>query len=318
MEKKELFHFSMMPYREDIPIYGYCFGGQKKTLAVMGAMRGDEVQQIYICAQLIRNLKDLEAQGAFDEDYGVMVIPCASQFSINVGRRFWPMDNTDLNRMFPGYDKGESTQRISAAVFRALMGYEYGIQLASFYLPGDFLPHVRVMDTGYEDRASGLAFGLPYQMIRKPRPYDTTTLNYNWQIWETKAYSLYSRATVNVDEVSARTITEAILRFMVRKGIIDGKIAPVSDGARTMTIQEDRLRNLITTQAGFLHLLAKPGDHVTAGQPLYQILDPYEATILEETRAPEEGNIFFTRHSQLISSHEIAVRLLQDSVAAGK
>ena len=31
-------------------------------------------------------------------------------------------------------------------------------------------------------------FGLPYAFIRTPRPYDTTTLNYNWQIWETKAF----------------------------------------------------------------------------------------------------------------------------------
>ena len=61
------------------------------------------------------------------------------------------MDKTDINRMFPGYANGETTQRIAAAVFEALNGFEYGIQLASYYVPGDFIPHVRMLKTGYED-----------------------------------------------------------------------------------------------------------------------------------------------------------------------
>ena len=34
--------------------------------------------------------------------------------------------------------------------FQSLQGYRYGVQMASFYLPGDFLPHVRMMETGYQ------------------------------------------------------------------------------------------------------------------------------------------------------------------------
>ena len=37
-------------------------------------------------------------------------------------------------------------------------------------------------------------FGLPYVVLRKVRPYDTTTLNYNWKIWET----LYAPVDGNV------------------------------------------------------------------------------------------------------------------------
>ncbi|WP_300791333.1 hypothetical protein [uncultured Bacteroides sp.] len=61
-----------------------------------------------------------------------------------IEKRFWAMDNTDINRMFPGYNQGETTQRIAAALFEAIQGYTYGIRLASFYVPGDFVPHVRI------------------------------------------------------------------------------------------------------------------------------------------------------------------------------
>ena len=42
---------------------------------------------------------------------------------------------------------GETTQRIAAALFQAVQRYKYGIHFASFYLPGDFVPHVRIMNT---------------------------------------------------------------------------------------------------------------------------------------------------------------------------
>lgn len=57
---------------------------------------------------------------------------------MNIHKRFWPVDNTDVNRMFPGYDKGETTQRIAAGIFETVSGYDYGIQLASFYLRGNW------------------------------------------------------------------------------------------------------------------------------------------------------------------------------------
>lgn len=68
-----------------------------------------------------------------------MAIPCVNYYSMNIGKRFWAMDNTDINRMFPGYDQGETTQRIADGLFREIKDYEFGIQLASFYQPGNFL-----------------------------------------------------------------------------------------------------------------------------------------------------------------------------------
>ena len=141
-------------------------------------------------------------------------------FHIRIQKRFWPTDNTDINRMFPGYDLGETTQRIAAGVFDTVKEYDYGIQFASFYMPGDFIPHVRMMETGYQNASlanlfglqyvvnfvphirlmdegysrieTAMQFGLPYVVKRKVRPYDTATLNYNWQVWNTEAFSLYN------------------------------------------------------------------------------------------------------------------------------
>lgn len=59
---------------------------------------------------------------------------------------------------------------------------------------GNFIPHVRMVDCDYSSVDIARQFGLPYVVLRKVRPYDTTTLNYNWQIWET----LYAPVDGNV------------------------------------------------------------------------------------------------------------------------
>ena len=202
------------PYREEVPVKGFFFGSGHKTACFVGSLRGNEIQQMYIASQLIKKLSELESKGMLSPDNEFLVIPCINSFSMNIGKRFWPVDNTDINRMFPGYNQGETTQRIAAAVFEHVKGYKYGIQFASFYLAGDFVPHVRLMHTGYQSPELAKEFGMPFVLCREPTPIDTTTLNYNWQVFETDAYSIYTRETDSIDDSSAKIAIDAVLRFL--------------------------------------------------------------------------------------------------------
>ncbi len=89
------------PYRDDFRVYGYRFGSGTKSLAIVGALRGDELEQQYTCATLIKELTELERNGGLVPGYEILVIPSVNPSSMNIGKRFWSMDNTDINRMFP-------------------------------------------------------------------------------------------------------------------------------------------------------------------------------------------------------------------------
>lgn len=299
------------PYRHSLPVKGWYFGSpEQKSLAVMGSLRGNEIQQMYVCSLLIQTLESLEQKGLLAPDAGILVVPCANQFSMNVGRRFWAADNTDINRMFPGYDQGETTQRIAARIFSAIQDYPYGIHLTSFYLPGDHLSHVRIMATGYEQAEEGLAFGLPYVVVRQPQPYDTTTLNYNWQIWNTKAFSLYTPETEDINRDSARQAVQAVLRFLCAKGLCLQDIPAA--GVTPEIFQESCLHNILSTAGGLLLRSKAPGDVVKSGQILADILDPCSGQLLEYLRSDCTGRVFFARKSRLIGGHEVAFRILPD------
>lgn len=87
MKKKVLFSMKS-PYREQLDVIGFRFGHGKKSAAIVGAMRGNEVQQMYVCSRMVQELKKLEAKGRIAEDCEIMVIPCVNYYSMNIGKRF--------------------------------------------------------------------------------------------------------------------------------------------------------------------------------------------------------------------------------------
>ena len=295
------------PYRDDFRIDGYCFGSGEKTVAIVGAMRGDEIQQQYICARIVEALKDAEYRNKIADGKSILVIPSCNPFSMNVSKRFWAMDGTDINRMFPGYDKGETTQRIAAAVFEYIKDFEYGMQMSSFYMPGEFVPHVRMLKTGYEDIATAQLFGMPFVTVRNPLPFDTTLLNYNWQIWGVKAFSVYAGKTNGIDKQSSNQTIEAILRMMTKTKIITARTTGV--GYESEVFAEEQLVNVKAHQAGIFYCLTEPGSRVKQGEVLAHILHPYDSSLLEEVKAPADGTIFFVHNKPLTLEHAVLFKV---------
>ncbi len=295
------------PYRNDFKIKGYSFGKGEKAACIMGPIRGNEIQQLYICSQLVKSLKELESNNCISSGKEIMVIPCMNNFSINVGRRFWAVDNTDLNREFPGNDYGETTERIAHGMMEEIKEYTYGIQFASFYMTGEFIPHVRMMETGYQNTSLANLFGLPYVVVRKPRPIDTKTLNFNWQRDETAAFSVYTNKNDEIDPISAKQAVAAVLRFLTRMGIVKYES---HSGYISHVIMEEDLSNVYSRSAGIFRNLVKAGQEIRYQEPMGEIIDPYEGRVLDTILAPTEGIVFFTHKDPMVSQNDMIYRLI--------
>ncbi len=299
------------PHRDDFNIYGYRFGEGKKTLAVVGALRGDEIEQQYTCAVLVNILTKAEVEGALVPGYEILIIPSVNPFSMNIGKRFWSMDNTDINRMFPGYDKGETTQRIAAAIFNSVKDYEYGIQLASYYIPGGFIPHVRMLKTGFQAEKEARFFGLPYIYLKEVTPYDTTLLNYNWQIWNTKAFSLYTGHTERLDNNNIHIAIDSLIRFMDNIGVASIAQRP---GYHSQTITDADIVVVSTTTSGICHNLKSAQSRVSAGEVIAKIVDPYDATIRETITSSVNGVVFFNHEKPLVVEGTKLFHIIEDQL----
>lgn len=294
-------------YREDMKVKGFRFGKGDKAACIVGSFRGNEIQQMYICSRLVQALRDLENSGGICVGKQILVIPNANPYSMNVGQKFFGMEESDINRMFPGNEKGETTSRIAAALFKEIADYSYGIQFSSFSIAGEFAPHVRMMKTGYQNTSLANLFGLPYVVVKKPAPIDTQTLNYNWQTEMTAAFLVYTNKTFEIDDKSARQAVAAVLRFLTRMGILRYES---HSGYISHVIMEEDLTNVYTECAGIFKGLTELGEAVRYGQPLAQIMDPMEGSIRQMILAPTDGIVFFTHKEALVTQYDMVYRLI--------
>lgn len=306
MEEKLLFELDSV-YRDNMRIKGFSFGNGEKSVCIVGATRGNEVQQVYICSQLIKIFRQLEKQGKINDCKSIMVVPTVNSYSMNIAKRFWSTDNTDINRMFPGYNLGETTQRIAAGVFENVNDHEYGIQFTSFYMQGSFIPHVRMMKTGFENVELAKDFGLPYIFRREARPYDTTTLNYNWQLWETKAFSVYTNATDSINVTSAREAINAVLNFLNKNGIIEYRC---HRGYVSQLIEGHTLINVKSNVSGIFIRYADVNARVKKGDTLAEIIDPYTGIPVDTIKSPVNGIVFFHADQPVIYSQAPLYRII--------
>ena len=307
MHKRIIYQIKGM-YRDDFRITGYEFGEGEKSVCIVGSSRGNEVQQIYCCSRLVKKCRQLEEEGRIKKGHKILIIPSINPYSMNIQKRFWPTDNTDINRMFPGYNLGETTQRIADGVLGGGGDYAFGIQFTSFYMPGDFVPHVRMMDEGFSRVETAKQFGLPYVVIREVRPYDTTTLNYNWQVWNTQAFSLYTTTTARIEPKGAGQAVLAVMNFLSRQGMIKYSIPEQNE---PQVLKDKEMISVRTAKSGIFEALVKTGEAVDVGQPLANIMDPYEGENLETLYSPVQGVVFFQHNEPLTYADTVVIKIVK-------
>lgn len=305
---KELLFSMNTAFRGEYEIHGFTYGHGDKSACIVGAMRGNEYQQLYICSLLAEKLSEIEAKGDIASDKQILLIPTLNYSSMNAGKVKWIADDSDINRSFPGNPKGTATSRIAAAILDIAKDYSYGIQFASFYLHGELVPHIRMMRTGKESNSLANLFGMPYVVTGMNRAFDSVTLNYNWQKFGTQAFSVYSKTTERIDDESARIAVSSVLRFLTRMGIIR---YDCHGGYISSIISEDELVSVKSDSAGFFRKLSDINKEVKRGDIIAEIINPMDGKLKTQIISPTDGIVFFVQDAPMVFQNTVCYKIIK-------
>ncbi|MFA6629464.1 MAG: M14 family metallopeptidase [Sulfuricurvum sp.] len=294
------------PNRAPLIVEGFVFGEETKgpSLAVVGAMSGDHINQLYVASRLVEYLRQKEEEGKIIGK--ILVIPAVNTYALNMGETFWPLDKTDINMMFPGYAEGETTQRIAAKLFEALKGFDYGIILEGRRDQGVCLPYVKIIQSGYEDIESAKDMGIRFIHYRPYSPIETVMLQYNWQLWETKALSIVFGKNGMIDHFSTGEVKGALIRFMAKRGMLN---SPTFEGFQSNIIEPEDITIIKASFAGIFDSSVTCGTFVQKGDLLGRITDALSGAKLEKVIAPCEGVVTCQYSHPLIFQNSIAFRI---------
>ncbi len=306
MEKIEILRIESLS-RAPLVIEGYLFKGTNKIapkVAIVGAMEGESILPLYCASTMVDFFKNKIDKKNIKGD--VLIIPSINHYALNIGKRFWPLDNTDINMMFPGYELGETTQRIAKKVFDAISGYDYGIILERRPDPATCLPYIKLYKSGYEDLESAKRFGFKMIHHRTMKSIDTVTLQYNWQLWGTKAFSIMCPSDNQVDKKIASQINQAMIRFMDNKKILNYHIF---NGYESTVIDRNSIEVVKSPRSGIFISKELPGNYVSKDQVIGEIVHSLEGDVIHQFLAPCNGMITCFYSNSLIYEHAVAFRI---------
>ena len=306
MKKIEILKLESLS-RAPMLVEGYLFEGsdpEAPSVAVVGAMEGATTLPLYSASKLVDFLRNKLGTGKILGD--ILVIPSVNHYALNINERFWPLDKTDINMMFPGYGLGETTQRIAHKLFEAIRGYDYGIVLETRSDLATCLPYVKLYKTGYEDIESARRLGLRIIHHREPESIETVSLQYNWQLWGSKACSVVCPHQPLIDPESARIILDSLINFLNNSGIIRYE---TFNGYDSTVVTRERIEVVQSPHSGIFIPTKKPGMTVSKDETIGKIVHALEGEVVHRFLAPCDGMITCTYMHSLIFENAVAYRI---------
>lgn len=291
------------PLREPFEIPYHDIGSElgPVRVALVGGVHGNELNGVFVLARLASYLRRVAAGeiGGQRLRGRVLVVPAVNVFGMNNGNRRWPFDGTDLNRMFPGYDAGETTQRIAHAVFEATREAAYRIDVHSSNVDFEEMPQVRLYEPTEEERRVARHLGLAAVIERRPDKVFTATLGHGWRsLGGVNLIVQVGRAGM-LQLPHCTTLFRGFIEFLDHIGVLEGvELAEIEHDV--LVFSERQTFAMVSEWSGLLVSPLRVGDWVKGGDAVGRVFDPFNGEEKHVIRAPVDGLLSGVRRQPLL------------------
>jgi len=273
------------------------------TVWLTAAVHGDEIAGVEIIRRVHESLDPAIMAGT------VIAIPVVNVHGFNNGDRYLP-DRRDLNRSFPGTRRGSLASRIAYLIMSEVVARsDVGIDLHTGSAHRTNLPQIRANLDDAETLKVAKTFGAPVVVHAQTR--DGSLRQAATDTGSTVL--LYEGGEADRFDENAISIGAAgIQRVLKHQGITaDGpsKAAPARISRSTSWIR--------ATRSGIVHMIKQLGEHVTAGEIIASIYDPFGKQ-LGALKAGQPGIIIGCTQRPLVNRGDAVVHIAQLDGAAPK
>ena len=266
--------FLQLPYSWDDSAWGSIMipltvvrNGDGPVALLTGGNHGDEYEGPIALQNLAADLDPDQIRGS------VIILPAMNYPAFRAGRRTSPIDQGNMNRIFPGRPDGTVTEKIADYFQRTLL--PMADVVLDFHSGGktlDFVPFAAAHVQADKDRESACvaamrAFNAPYSMMQLEMDntglYDTAAEEMG-RVFVSTELGGGGTATAR----SARIAKKGVRNVLIHAGILDGdpEVAP-----STVLDMPDASCFIIAEQDGLMEIHADLGDAVAEGDLIAQI-----------------------------------------------
>ena len=309
------------PLREDFEIAYHDIGSANPspTVALVAGIHGDELNGVFVLSRLAHFLGGVAAGRHPGQrlDGRVIIIPAVNVLGVNTRNRRWPFDGTDINRMFPGYDAGETTQRIAHAVLELTRPAHYRIDIHSSNLDFEELAQVRLYEPNDGERGTARLFGLPAVIERPMNTIFTSTLGYAWRACGGQNFVIQAGQAGTLQPAHCDRLFRALVTFLWRTSVLSG-VALSDEDEEGQYFGVGHTMPLISEHAGLFISRLDVGRWVQAGDVIGQVYDGFAGELRHEIKTPVAGLLSGIRRQPLLFEGDLLARIqTRQAVAEG-
>ncbi|MFT3989703.1 succinylglutamate desuccinylase/aspartoacylase family protein [Aestuariivirga sp.] len=251
--------------RMNLPVH--VLHGEKKgpVFFISGVVHGDEIQGVEIVRRLLQHQSLVEIRGT------LLAAPIVNSFGFMNHTRYMP-DRRDLNRSFPGSDRGSLASLLADLFFReVVLRCQYGIDLHTAALHRTNLPQVRVAPGDPELLALAEAFAPPVILVSKLRE---KSLRLSAKESGVKVLLYEGGEALRFDEQAIDAGVKGCLRVMEAVGMITEAPRKSEHQMVAVSTASSWVR---APEGGILHTIRRAGDRVGKQEVIGVIADPLGA-----------------------------------------
>jgi uncharacterized protein len=293
--------------RADIPYHDLGGEGSPKV-ALVGGLRGGDLNAVFVLGRLAGYLGALargEQRGRLTGR--ILVVPAVNVAGLHRRREAWPLDDTDIDRMFPGAEHGETTQRIAYAVLDLTKSAYYRLQVGNGSPDLEAVPQVRLVEPHDDERSTACQFGLPV-VEAVADPDHGASLYAAWHPWGGERFVLQAGMAGSFQLRHCERLFQAIVAFLHRTGVVEDV---------TLAEEDDTLHYFGTGQgfeiaaecAGLFVSALDVGRWVQAGETLGHIFDGFRGELRAEVRTPVSGLVSALRRQPPVFQGDTLARI---------
>lgn len=231
------------------------------VIFLSGAIHGDEIQGVEIIRRILTHPALLKLKGT------LLAVPIVNSFGFLNHTRYMP-DRRDLNRCFPGSDRGSLASQVADIFFReVVLRSGYGIDFHTAALHRTNLPQIRLAPEEPELLALAEAFAPPVILLSRLREKSLRLAAGEAGV---KVLLYEGGEALRFDEMAIDAAVKGTLRVMAHLGMI----GPVPLTLAPAPVFSDSSAWVRAPESGILHTTRRIGDRVGQREVVGVVADP--------------------------------------------
>ncbi len=277
----------------DLPVFIHRAKEDGPVVLISGGVHGDEINGVVAVKRMLEENMFTPVRGT------IIYIPLVNVYGFLSNSRTFP-DGRDLNRSFPGNNKGSLASQIAQIITTQIIPLiDYGIDI---HTGGRMLANYPQIRVDFKDKVGleiAKAFGSRF-IIHSPH----IDRSFRKEAYKSDKHILVYEGgeSMRLDGHSIEEAIDGTRRLLVHLGICEGMVEP----QESITIVESAWTR--ARVSGIFTPAVLPGDQVKRGQILAKISDPY-GQVKVPVKSNANGYIVGLNNSPVVNAGDALIHI---------